>query len=134
VEYLKLLLVDDDKEILELLTDMLTHMGYAITSTNEPQHALLLFRQAASEDVPFDVVITDFNMPYWSGLTLAMHIVSCCTCFEIKAPVICITGNARDARKLNESARSPMNLVMEKGSFDMVDLDNAIKHVVGIRG
>jgi CheY-like chemotaxis protein len=126
---MNLLIVDDDKVILDLLAEMLSGLAYVITTTNDPKHALELFRQAASEKNPFDVVLTDFQMPYWSGLTLAMHIASCCTVFEIKAPVICITCNASDVRRMNERDRGPLALIMEKGSFGMCDLDNAIKCV-----
>lgn len=126
---MKLLIVDDDKVILELLTDMLSSLGYIITTSTDPKQALLLFRQAAADNIPFEVVLTDFNMPCWSGLTLAMHIASCCTMYSIKAPVICITGNASDVRRMNERDRGPLALIMEKGSFGMCDLDNAIKCV-----
>lgn len=113
---MKILLVDDDNAILDSFgTWLKTIEGFEVVTCNVPKEALILFRQAASELMPFDVVLTDFNMPGWSGLTLAMYINSCCTVYGIKVPIICITGNPTDVKRMNDRDRGPLTLVLEKG-------------------
>lgn len=125
---MKILLVDDDAAILDVLGVLLTTSGHEIEAVNDPRYALVRFREAAKIEVPFDVVITDFNMPVWSGLTLAMHIANCCAAYQIKAPVICITGNGIDVRRMNERDGGPLALVLDKGC-PLKDIESAIKCV-----
>lgn len=123
---IRILLVDDDFPCIEPLLMRLNLDGYEAEAATDPKTALRLFREAAEADKPFQIVITDFKMPVWSGLTLAMHIAEVCTVNQIKAPVICLTGNASDVRRMNERDRGPLAMVLEKGCT-MADVENAIK-------
>jgi DNA-binding NtrC family response regulator len=61
----RVLIVDDDAETLELLTEILRKEGYAVATAGEGEAALAL----AAREQP-DVVITDLNMPRMDGLAL----------------------------------------------------------------
>ena len=124
---MKILFVDDDKAILDALGPLLESYHHTVITCNDPKEALKLFRDMAAE--PFDAVVTDFNMPGWSGLTLAMHIVSCCAAYEIKCPVVCLTGNREDATRMNDQSRNPINLILDKGC-PIVDILAGINSVV----
>lgn len=63
---LSVLVVDDDRQIREVLQDMLTIEGHSVTSCGDGYTAL-----KALEGAPFDVMITDLGMPGMSGLDLA---------------------------------------------------------------
>jgi CheY-like chemotaxis protein len=126
---MKILFVDDDLSILDSLGKWFESLEHTVITCNIPKVALELFRQASNEpEIPFDVVITDFNMPGWSGLNLAMHIVSACKAYEVKCPIICITGNRQDAVRMNNQSRNPINLILDKGC-PLKDIENAIKAV-----
>jgi putative nucleotidyltransferase with HDIG domain len=58
----RILVVDDDADITEALTKVLTAMGYQVTAHTDPREAI--------HETLFDLVITDFNMPHISGIQL----------------------------------------------------------------
>ncbi|HWR83286.1 MAG TPA: response regulator [Candidatus Deferrimicrobium sp.] len=63
---LNILVVDDDEQIREVLTDMLTIEGHRVSACPDGYAAL----KALSEQ-PFDLLITDLGMPGLSGIELA---------------------------------------------------------------
>ena len=67
----RILFIDDETIIIELGTDMLTHLGYQVESFQDPLKALLSLK---SEPNRYDLVITDFNMPKMNGDVLAKEI------------------------------------------------------------
>jgi len=62
-----ILLVDDEPALLALGNDMLSGLGYRVTTRTNGPEALDLFRQDPGK---FDLVITDMAMPHMSGLQL----------------------------------------------------------------
>ncbi len=79
----RLLVVDDDTEILEILRDMLRLKGHRVTSTDDGQEALQLI-----ESENFDLVLTDLGMPSVSGWDIAKRAKA----KDPHLPVILITG------------------------------------------
>ncbi len=67
-----LLLVDDERELVETLADMLKDLGYTVTATHRSLDALKMFR---ADPEAFDAVITDLTMPDMTGIHLAREIV-----------------------------------------------------------
>jgi CheY-like chemotaxis protein len=65
------LLVDDEKDILESLEQMLTSLGYKVVSTTSSTEALEIFMSSPKR---FDVVITDQTMPGMTGILLAAEL------------------------------------------------------------
>lgn len=63
---LRILVVDDDEQIRDILGDMLTIDGHSSTTCADGYEAL-----EAIDAQPFDLVITDLGMPGMSGLDLA---------------------------------------------------------------
>ncbi|MCP4671142.1 MAG: response regulator [Desulfobacula sp.] len=66
-----LLLVDDEKEIIEMEKDILERLGYKVTSHSSSIDALEAFRAAPDK---FEMVITDMAMPNMSGDKLSVEI------------------------------------------------------------
>ncbi|MFZ1059521.1 MAG: GAF domain-containing protein [Candidatus Rokuibacteriota bacterium] len=58
----KILVIDDEPELLEILGELLTAQGHAVTVCSDGQSGLSRFREG-----PFDLVITDLGMPGISG-------------------------------------------------------------------
>ena len=51
--------MDDEEVIRNLLSSMLSRLGYAVESAREGAEAVALYRRAKEQGTPFDVVIMD---------------------------------------------------------------------------
>ena len=81
---LKVLLIDDDINLCKVLAHQLKKQGYAVSSANDGQNGLRLFR-----DDSFDLVITDIQMPDISGIEVLQNI----RMSDSKVVVIIITAH-----------------------------------------
>ena len=68
----RILVVDDNTELVNLVETMLVSLGYAVTARTSPREALAAF--AANPD-RFDLVITDQIMPGMAGTQLAAEML-----------------------------------------------------------
>ncbi|MCG8549907.1 MAG: transporter substrate-binding domain-containing protein [Desulfobacterales bacterium] len=82
----KILLVDDEKELTDMMGAMLMNLGYTVKIHQEPQKALAAFNASPSR---FDLVITDMTMPHLNGLELSYKIKK----IRPDIPVIICTGH-----------------------------------------
>jgi CheY-like chemotaxis protein len=91
------LVVDDEEAIRDVLSRMLSLMGYAVSVAKDGEEGLKVFMEC-----PFDLVLTDLNMPGLDGWALASHIKE----KSPQTPVVLITAEDKDGilRKLKESA------------------------------
>lgn len=64
-----ILLVDDDPDLIEIYTELLEQMGFAITSAPDGQAALAL-----APRIQPDLIITDVSMPRMNGLELCQRL------------------------------------------------------------
>jgi len=71
---LRVLCVDDDPVIRQLLDDCLTQFNHRVSTVASGEEALKLFRSARESGQPFEVVITDLGMPHMDGNQLARMI------------------------------------------------------------
>ena len=79
----KVLVVDDEKLVLELVSQMLSIMGHDVVTVGSGAEAINLF-----SETKFDLILTDFQMPDMDGCVLAAIIKKCSDC----TPVILMTG------------------------------------------
>jgi signal transduction histidine kinase len=79
----RILLVDDDPRLLEVLSDMLRREGHAVTVAASGEEALRLFEPAAH-----DLVITDLGMPRTTGWEVAEQVKA----RSADTPVFLLTG------------------------------------------
>lgn len=96
----RILLVDDEPEILNVASTMLRKAGYEVTEATNGIHALEVI---ASNDQEFDMMITDIRMPELDGVELARSLAKS----RPEMPVILSTGYADLSTRLTptESAR-----------------------------
>ena len=80
-----ILLVDDEKAVIEMEQDMLERLGYKVTSRSSSLEALEAFRAAPDK---FDLVITDMQMPNMSGDKLVVEL----TKIRPDIPILLSTG------------------------------------------
>ncbi|MFV0436706.1 MAG: response regulator [Desulfopila sp.] len=81
----RLLIVDDEEPLREVLQHILENLGYTVTVAQTPQDALVLL---ADNPDDFDMLITDMNMPVMNGAELITKIRE----FLPDLPVILCTG------------------------------------------
>lgn len=68
----KILVVDDDEDILEFMADMLSrHPQYQVTTDSDSKRAIKSLTTNA-----FDLVITDLNMPDVGGMEILDHVIN----------------------------------------------------------
>ena len=81
----RVLFVDDEKAIVEIVENMLTYLGYEIEVRTSSIEALELFRVQANR---FDLVVTDMTMPNMTGDKLAQELLR----IRPGVPIILCTG------------------------------------------
>lgn len=84
-----ILIADDDREILDVLTLLLTAEGYKVTAVSDGQNAA----QLACDDI--DLYILDVNMPVMSGFAAGAEIRR-----HYLAPIIFLTAYSGESDKL----------------------------------
>jgi CheY-like chemotaxis protein len=55
----RILLMDDEQMILDIVSRMLTHLGYKVKTTMDGAQAIAAFTKARQQGEPFDVVMMD---------------------------------------------------------------------------
>lgn len=66
-EGLKILLMDDEKGILETVGEMLEYLGHQVLPAFDGEKVIKLYRQAMESGNPFDIVIMDLTVPGGMG-------------------------------------------------------------------
>lgn len=88
----KILLVDDEPEIRDLLADLLEDEGYVIFQAGDGAEAFEIFKNEA-----LDLVITDVRMPRRSGIELLKDIRNS----HIEVDVIILTGQSDEVTAID---------------------------------
>ena len=115
---LKILLVDDDREMLSLTSAALGKKGYAVSTFERPDEAIVFFNRNRA-----DCVVLDVMMPKISGFEL---------CKEIRkiseVPVIFLTGKVAEEDKVEGLLLGADDYVEKPYSF--LELDARIQAAV----
>jgi two-component system NtrC family response regulator len=93
----RILIVDDDEEILKLLEEALKFLGYEVDIARNGESALKIFCEKR-----FDLVITDDQMPGMRGVELIRNILLRYPHF----PIIALTGHGKKEELLNAGAKA----------------------------
>jgi PAS domain S-box-containing protein len=116
LEPMRIIAVEDEPEVLDLVRAMLTHAGHTVVGAASGREALTLFAQDGA-----DLVITDLGMSGMTGLALAEQLKA-----RRPVPIVLMTGWAED---LDESATSTVDVVLAK-PFTREKLFEAIARAV----
>ena len=85
----RILVVDDEEDILALLRDLFTMKGYQVLTAATGEQALEQCSKAP------DLILLDVNMPGMDGFTLCKKIRDFLSC-----PILFLTARVEDADKL----------------------------------
>ena len=114
-----ILLVDDEKDIAELLAEFFEALGYRVILTFNGDEAFIVFNEEK-----IDIVITDIRMPKMNGLKLLKHIKSSMPRF----PVILMTGFALNSRDLSNIRYSADAYVVKP--FDLIFMKKLVEKLL----
>jgi CheY-like chemotaxis protein len=81
----RILLVDDEIQLVESGLRILKRMGYRVKGAADPIEALEMFQKQSHQ---FDLIISDFSMPRMTGIQLAEEI----KCIRPDIPIIILSG------------------------------------------
>ena len=116
----RILFVDDECAVLEIMVEMLQEAGYSMTGFNNSLEALEYF---SSHPDQFDLIISDQTMPRMTGLELANNIR------KISAvPIILCTGFSETITK-EDVKNSGISLILKKPQLRK-ELTDAIRSVL----
>jgi two-component system cell cycle sensor histidine kinase/response regulator CckA len=93
----RILLVDDEKMLIDVITEMLKILGYEVVSSNGSLDALQLFQSQCDR---FDLVITDFTMPEMTGMELAAELL------RIRGDIPIILSTGFTSAEIRETAKT----------------------------
>lgn len=113
----RILIVDDEPLLLELVGKILTAAGYEVTQTVSPHEALRLI-----EHTDFSLVVSDVRMPTLSGPDLTRRMR-----FENAPKVLFMSGAS--SRSIDELTRSGASFL--KKPFRNRELLTAVRSLVG---
>jgi len=116
----KLLVIDDNKEILNALYDFFSKKKYEVVSASDGLDGLKLLE---TDKQGFDLIITDLVMPNISGVGL----ISIIKKKYPDMPVIAITGWGEHPEALATEAQA--DRVLEK-PFELSELDTLIRELL----
>lgn len=89
----KILIMDDNEDIRHVLEQMLTLIGHTVEMASDGETAVSLYRSAMETNKPFDVVITDLNIPNgMGGVEATQKILQ----FDKNATIIVASGDPED--------------------------------------
>ena len=114
----KLLMVDDEEEIRDLLSRHFRFLGYDVRTAAEGKEALALL-----EKETFDIVITDIMMPGMDGIELTAEIRSQYPMIK----VIVITGQVTMVNLLATIRHGAENIIFKPLS-NMQELEETVAH------
>jgi CheY-like chemotaxis protein len=117
---LRVLCVDDDEMVLEGMKDFLVYYGHRVGMASGGKRAIEIFRAAILKSEPYDVVITDMNMPDVDGYEVAEMIKA----ESPHTPVILISGAGKTMTDRASSAAC-VDIVLLK-PIRMQELNDAI--------
>lgn len=88
----RILLVDDEQQIIDFLEVALKRLGYKVSSFCDSMEAVQFFRENSND---IDLVLTDMTMPNMTGAELAREVLS----IRHEIPIILTTGFSESINK-----------------------------------
>ncbi|NQZ21020.1 MAG: response regulator [Colwellia sp.] len=104
IKGLNVLVVDDNKLCLNVITELLQEFDCEITAADSAKTALNLLSETKKNNQAFDLVITDWRMPKMDGIAFAKAIQSDTNQYDIRAVLMVTAFDKNDVMPLAHSA------------------------------
>jgi two-component system cell cycle sensor histidine kinase/response regulator CckA len=121
----RILLMDDEQMILDIVSRMLGHLGYDVTTCTDGSQAIAAFAKAKSHTEPFDMVMMDLVIPNGVGGQDAVHTIKK---IDPGARVIASSGHLEHPVMLDYT-KFGFNAVLEK-PYKLEKLQQVIEAVI----
>lgn len=102
----QILIVDDSPSVLAILEDMLTDLGYEVSTADNGQAACRKI-----EETRFDLIITDLTMPVMDGIAFAQEAKQMPNCKFV--PIVMLSSE-EDETKITEAKRVGISTFLRK--------------------
>jgi DNA-binding NtrC family response regulator len=110
------LYVDDDETMVLMVERILDRAGYKVSCYRDPQEAVAAVREHPDA---FDFVVTDFNMPEFSGLDVARSLAD----ITPRLPVVISSGYITEGLRDEAKLAGVRSLLEKQNTFqDLSDL------------
>jgi PAS domain S-box-containing protein len=119
---LHVMVVDDDEVMSVVAAQLLRRLGYRVTSHLDPKQALAAVRE---QPQAVDLVLSDFNMPAFSGLELAREVAR----IRADLPVVISSGHLSDEQRSELLDAGVRALVHKQNTID--ELGPLLRRVLG---
>ena len=117
---LRILIVEDERDVLDMLQEVLARAGHRVIAAPDGKAGLACFQRQ-----PFDIVLTDLNMPGISGFDLATGIKK----INQSMPVLLLTGWAGEFEEAELTAKG-IDCIIKK-PFAIADLLQTLDDLYG---
>ena len=124
---LRLLVMDDETKIAEMIRFWMTHKGYEVTVTYEGEEAIRAFLDAQEQDRSFDVVLLDLIVPNGLGGQATQERLRT---LDPDVRVIVCSGYAHDPIMALHEVYGFDGIVSKP--FTFVDLENEVARVADL--
>ena len=116
----RILIVDDEPQIRDMLREWLTRSGYDVTDAPDGKQAIEILRKES-----FDVVVADILMPEKDGLEVIMYL-------QRESPLTkCVAISAPSNRVFLQSAQLLGATKVVEKPFTGAEVENAIRDALG---
>ena len=114
----KILVIDDEKVLVDIISEILIEDGYTVKSTTDPVEAIKLINEDS-----FDLVITDLKMPNIDGLEITNAVKNKSKGTE----VIVITGYGSLESAVEALKKNVYDYILKP--FNVIDISRTVKRV-----
>ena len=120
----RILVIDDDKVMLQFVAGLLRKAGYTVMTTLDPLQGLMQARREAP-----DLVLTDILMPAGGGFTLLERLTQ--NTRTMAVPIIVLTGSTESDLEVRAKAAGATRLLRKP--CDNADLLLAVRSALEAR-
>jgi two-component system cell cycle sensor histidine kinase/response regulator CckA len=121
----RILLMDDEQMILDIVSRMLGHLGYEVSTCTDGSQAIAAFAKAKSHGEPYDIVMMDLVIPNGVGGQDAVHTIKK---IDPNARVIASSGHLEHPVMLDHG-KFGFSAVLEK-PYKLEKLQQVIETVI----
>ena len=125
----RILLMDDEQMILDIVSRMLGHLGYEVTTCTDGSQAIAAYAKSKSQGEPFDVVMMDLVIPNGVGGQDAVHTIKK---IDPQARVIASSGHL-DHPVMLDCGKFGFSAVLEK-PYKLEKLQQVIEAAISALG
>jgi DNA-binding NtrC family response regulator len=118
----RILIVDDEESMCQYLSILLSKEGYEVVTANSGAAALRLL-----EEMPYDVVLTDINMPQMNGIQLLKGVKA----VDSQTPVIMMTAYASEQTAIDAVNLGAFSYLQKHGKNDEFKI--AVRNALQLR-